>query len=183
MKTPRKMARFTAKDVAGRALAAIEPMWSLAASPFGWIAWLSAEWLILVARLFSGIPGGTFSTQNWGGWLIAGWYGALFAWLGRDTLRRVASSGPRMVADRAAEFAESSRFPGRRTLSWLAAPGIVLAVLPWIAVGQLPGDRLEVTFFETDRGDMILVETPGGRRALIDGGRDVDGATAALGRV
>lgn len=130
-------------------VAAIDPMWSLAASPFGWIAWLSAEWLILVARLFSGIPGGTFSTQNWGGWLIAGWYGALFAWLGRDTLRRVASSGPRMVADRAAEFAESSRFPGRRTLSWLAAPGIVLAVLPWIALGQFPGDRLEVTFFET----------------------------------
>ncbi|MFP6595643.1 MAG: MBL fold metallo-hydrolase, partial [Dehalococcoidia bacterium] len=129
------------------------------------------------------IPGGTISTQSWGGWLIAGWYGALFAWLGRDTLRRVVSSAPRAVADRAAEFAESPRFPGRRSLSWLAAPVIVLAVLPWIAVSQLPGDRLEVTFFETDRGDMILVETPGDRRVLIDGGRDVDGATAALGRV
>lgn len=162
-------------------VAAMDPMWSLIAAPFGWIAWLSAEWLILVARLFSGIPGGTISTHNWGGWLIAGWYGALFAWLGRDTLRRVASSAPRVVAELDAEFAESPRFPGRRTLSWLAAPVIVLAALPWIAVSQLPGDRLEVTFFETDRGDMILVETPSGHRVLIDGGRDVDGATEALG--
>jgi len=164
-------------------VAAVEPLWSLAASPFGWIAWLSAEWLILVARVSSGIPGGTISTQRWGGWLIAVWYGALFAWLGRDTLRRIASSAPRVVADRAVEFGDSPRFPGRRTLSWFAAPVIVLAVLPWIAVSQVPGDRLEVTFFETDRGDMILVETPDGRRALIDGGRDVVGATAALGRV
>lgn len=162
-------------------VAAIEPVWSFGASPIGWLAWLCAQWIVLVARLFAAVPGGTISTQGWSGWLAALWYGALFAWLGRDTLRRVATAAPGIMRTRAAEFASSQRFPGRRSLSWFGLPALMLAVLPWIAVAQSSGDRLSVTFFETDRGDMILVETSGGRQALIDGGRDVDGAAQALG--
>ena len=171
--------------VASGVVGAIEPLSSFAAAPVGWIAWLSAEWLILVARAFSSVPGGTVSTEGWGGWLIAGWYGALFAWLGRDTLRRVAGSMPRAAGSQMASWVKSGavspRAPGRRTLSWLAVPAITVAVLPWIAVSQLPGDRLKVTFFETERGDMILVETQGGRQALIDGGRAANGAVQNLG--
>ena len=162
-------------------VAVIEPLSSLAAAPPGWLAWLCAEWLILIARVFSSVPGGTVSTAGWDGWLIAGWYGSLFAWLGRDTLRRIAESTPQVVGSMAESISASPLFPGRRVLPWLAAPVIAVAVLPWVAVSQLPEDRLEVTFFETDRGDMILVETPGGGRALIDGGRDADGAVQALG--
>lgn len=162
-------------------VAIVEPVWSLASSPIGWVSWLSAQWIILVARLFASVPGGTVSTQGWGGWLIALWYAALFAWLGRDTLRRLAAATPGVLAARAAELAMSRGFPGRRSLSWLGVPALMLAILPWIAVAQSPGDRLSVTFFETDRGDMIFIETPGGRQALIDSGRDVDGAVRALG--
>ncbi|MDP6822157.1 MAG: ComEC/Rec2 family competence protein [Dehalococcoidia bacterium] len=167
--------------VVSAAVAMIEPLSSLAAAPLGWLAWLCAEWLILTARGFSNVPGGTVSTDGWDGWLIAGWYGALFAWLGRDTLRRIAEPTPRVMAGIAESITDSPLFPGRRVLAWLAAPVVASAILPWIAVSQLPADRMEVTFFETDRGDMILVESPGGRRALIDGGRDVDGAVQALG--
>ena len=171
--------------VTSGAIAVIEPLSPVAAAPIGWLAWLSAEWLILVARGFASVPGGTVSTEGWGGWLIAGWYGALFAWLGRNTLRRLAVSAPRSIGSRMASLvstaASSPRLPGRRALSWLAVPAITVAVLPWIAVSQLPGDRLKVTFFETGRGDMILVETPGGRQVLIDGGRAANGAVQNLG--
>jgi competence protein ComEC len=163
--------------VASGSVAVIEPLSSVLAAPFGWIAWLSAEWVILVARAFASVPGGTVSTEGWGAWLIVSWYGTLFGWLGWKQLLTVARSVPGIVVT----ATSSPRFPGRRTLSWLAVPLVAVAILPWIAVTQLPGDRLKVTFFETDRGDMILVETPEGRTALIDGGRDVDGAVQALG--
>ncbi|MDA1256602.1 MAG: ComEC/Rec2 family competence protein [Chloroflexi bacterium] len=164
--------------VASGGVAVIEPLSSIAAAPVGWLAWLSAGWLITVAGGFSNVPGGTVSTAGWGAGLIAGWYGTIFVWLGRRRVRGVAELAPGLVRSMSA----STRIPGRRSLSWLAVPAIAVAVLPWIAVSQLPGDRLRVTFFETDRGDMILVETSTGTQALIDGGRASAGATQSLGR-
>ena len=41
-------------------------------------------------------------------------------------------------------------------------------------VSAPPVNDLTVTFFETNRGDMIFVETPTGVRLLVDGGDDPD---------
>jgi competence protein ComEC len=43
-----------------------------------------------------------------------------------------------------------------------------------LVVTDTPSNSLTVTFFETNRGDMILVETPSGARLLVDGGDDAD---------
>jgi competence protein ComEC len=44
-----------------------------------------------------------------------------------------------------------------------------IAAVAWAgAVISAGGDKLTVMFFETDRGDMVLIQTPNGNSALID---------------
>ena len=45
-----------------------------------------------------------------------------------------------------------------------------LAIVAWLALRQLPDDRLHVYFLDVGQGDAILVQTPDGRQILIDGG-------------
>ncbi len=57
-------------------------------------------------------------------------------------------------------------FSGWRLLGVLA----FLAIVAWLALRQLPDDRLHVYFLDVGQGDAILVQTPDGRQILIDGG-------------
>jgi len=57
-------------------------------------------------------------------------------------------------------------FSGWRLLGVLA----FLAIVAWLALRQLPDDRLHVYFLDVGQGDAILVLTPDGRQILIDGG-------------
>jgi len=59
---------------------------------------------------------------------------------------------------------------------------IAALVLVWIAVGSLPDARLHVAFLDVGQGDAALIETPAGRRLLIDGGPSPATLLAALGR-
>ena len=45
-----------------------------------------------------------------------------------------------------------------------------LAIVAWLALRQLPDDRLHVYFLDVGQGDAILVQAPDGRQILIDGG-------------
>ena len=63
----------------------------------------------------------------------------------------------------------------------LAAPALCLLLLLGAAWLQRPDGRLHVTLLPTP-GDAILIETPGGRFALIDGGRDPAMLALLLGR-
>jgi competence protein ComEC len=55
------------------------------------------------------------------------------------------------------------------------------AALSLAVVSTQSGGDLRVTFSETQRGDLSLIETPGGRQILIDGGDSSNGAVNFLG--
>ncbi|MCY4365114.1 MAG: ComEC/Rec2 family competence protein [Chloroflexi bacterium] len=59
---------------------------------------------------------------------------------------------------------------------------VLLASLFYLLFDTLEGSdgRLHVYFIDVGQGDSALIVTPGGRRALVDGGPDYNGATRAL---
>jgi competence protein ComEC len=60
----------------------------------------------------------------------------------------------------------ASHLPGK------AAAGVlsVAVVLVWLAAIQAPDGLLHVFFLDVGQGDAILIQTPGGRQVLVDGG-------------
>jgi competence protein ComEC len=71
------------------------------------------------------------------------------------------------------------RFSGWYLLGALA----FLAMVAWLALRQASDGRLHVFFLDVGQGDAILVQTPDGRRILIDGGPDPTALLSELGRV
>jgi competence protein ComEC len=53
---------------------------------------------------------------------------------------------------------------------FLAPAALLAASAGWLASGPSQARRLEVTVLDVGQGDAILIETPGGRDVLIDGG-------------
>jgi competence protein ComEC len=68
---------------------------------------------------------------------------------------------------------------------WLAAAILVLSVsalLVWRLAASAPDGRLHVTFLDVGSADAVLIQTPGGRRVLINGGPSTAAVSDALGR-
>ena len=63
----------------------------------------------------------------------------------------------------------------------LSAMGVVAALL-WQAVFRASDGRLHVFLFDVGNGEAILVQTPSGRYALINGGGSLSKLSASLGR-
>lgn len=59
----------------------------------------------------------------------------------------------------------------------------LIAALVWAAVFHLPDGRLHLYFLDVGQGDGILIQTPGGRQVLIDGGSSPERLLAELGEV
>jgi competence protein ComEC len=55
-------------------------------------------------------------------------------------------------------------------------------VLVWVVVGQLPDGRLHMWVLDVGQGDAIVVRTPGGRTALVDGGPGASKVLEGLGK-
>lgn len=72
---------------------------------------------------------------------------------------------------------------GRTAPAWaLAAVFGTLSTLTWSAAASAPDGRLHLTVLDIGSGDATLVETPGGRFILVDGGSDPVALSDSLGR-
>ncbi|MEX0762596.1 MAG: ComEC/Rec2 family competence protein [Dehalococcoidia bacterium] len=149
----------------------------------GWPAWLAGEYMAAVAELFSGLPPGPVNADAWAVPATAAYYVALALFLARRPIKAVAHNVlPDLKSMLNPAAAPTGAAHARATPpNWLIAVVAVIAVIAWIgAIQDRPGDHVTVTFFETGQGDLVLIETPGGTQALIDGGLDPQGAVRAL---
>ena len=58
----------------------------------------------------------------------------------------------------------------------------VIAILAWRAAFAAPDGRLHITFFDVGSADAVLIQTPGGRNILVNGGESISKLSDALGR-
>jgi competence protein ComEC len=106
----------------------------------GGTIWLALNLLDLIAAGVAGLPGASFYVAAPSGPLVIGYYAALVALLNRR---------------------------------WKSAAAALLLALIWhftLAPVSLGGKELIVTFLDVGQGDCILLETPAGKKIMIDGG-------------
>ena len=164
---------------------AFEPLGEL----LGWIAVAPTAYLIGVVSAF---PTWTVDADWVGKPLLIAWYGglglALLAAQPHRTRRwrqAVASLPERLKSLRLGGSSAGSGGTGIPlpsayiTITAAVALGIAAAIL-WARVAGGPDGYLHVHFLDIGQGDSILVVTPSGRQALIDGGPDGDIVSQAL---
>ncbi|MDA1278916.1 MAG: ComEC/Rec2 family competence protein [Chloroflexi bacterium] len=152
----------------------------------------TGNYMSFVAELFSSLPVGPIIVEGWSKALIAGWYGLLFASLKSRSittkLRNVWESASQFGKETVTNRDQNAGNSPSSGTAWRRRQGHAAGII-WIAVAasliaagvtRADSRELVVTFFETNRGDMILIETPSGARLLVDGGDDPDVAVQNL---
>jgi competence protein ComEC len=130
------------------------------AAPAGWMAHVAAKALVDSANLTALAPWSTARVPPPGALLVVTYYVALaMMCLGRRAVYRVIG-----------------------TSVWLVATSMVIGVLQWPFAREAEAGRdLRLTMFDVGQGESILVETPGGRRLLIDSGGTPFGGSFDIG--
>ena len=141
------------------------------------------NYISFVAAAFASLPIGPANADGWSIPLMVGWYGLVIYLLNRRGMRkRIGEMVGRILSiggNSSSGVRGSAR--GRKAATSLIAVWVVAAVsLVGFVATEKSGDDLVATFFETNRGDMIFIETPSGARLLIDGGDDSDLAVANM---
>ena len=147
----------------------------------GWIAVAPTAYLIGVVSAF---PTWTVEADWVGRPLLAVWYGglglALLAAQPHRTRRWRQTVGGWIARVRTSPGGTGISLPSAYiTITTAVALGIAAAIL-WFRVAGGPDGYLHVHFLDIGQGDSILVVTPSGRQALIDGGPDGDIVSRAL---
>ncbi len=126
------------------------------------LAWPFSLYTIRIVEWFGGIPGGAFATgQVHLGWVVlfyAALLGATFQWARVSPMR--AALTPAV---------------GLSALT-------VITLLVWRGVLGMPDGRLHLTFLDVGTADAVLIQTPGGRHVLINGGPSAATLSDSLGR-
>lgn len=147
----------------------------------GWPAWLLGEFVAEVASLFRDMPPGIINTSGWtaGTALIA--YALIFAVFSWRTVTKYSQQTINLLRQYDAVPLSERRFVSAGVPIWTIVVAVSVAAVLWAgAVTSARNNDLTVTFFETDRGDMILIQTPNGNSALIDGARNPFSAVRRL---
>jgi competence protein ComEC len=127
-----------------------------------WIAWPFAAYTIRMVEFFNGLPGGVLPLESFSLLAVILFYLILFL---------LTQTGPRLTQFRAVL---------RPTVSLSVL--MVLCVLTWRSVLNLPDGRLHVTVLDVGSSDAILITTPSGRMVLVNGGGSPSQLADQLGR-
>ena len=126
----------------------------------GWLAWLSASYMLVIINGFANIPSSSVKM----GVINPAWLWAYFImlavifWL--PSHRRVVSEVIHRIA------VSTAKIP----IKWVAAPLMVIALLTTLTAFTMPDNRLHVSFLDVGQGDAILIQTPNHQDILVDGG-------------
>jgi competence protein ComEC len=134
-----------------------------------YLAWPFIVYTIRLVELFARLPGAAWTLPPLSPWVVLAFYVLLFG---------LTAFGPRLRGWTAAKWGET----GPR-LAWIGLAGLALAtVVVWRAALAAPDGRLRLTMLDVGGGDALLIQTPGGRNLLVNGGASPNLLSDALGR-
>jgi competence protein ComEC len=136
----------------------------------GWAAWLCLTYTIRCVELVARWVGASGNVGHVPAAFPVVYYGILIACTWRPLRTRLSPKALWLELRRG--------FPVKAMVTAL----LIALVLVGLALTSLPDGRLHVTFLDVGQGDAILVQTPSGRRLLIDGGPSPSTLLAAVGR-
>jgi len=130
---------------------------------FAWIAWPFSEYTIRAVEFFNRFPHGTIALGDFSLLAVVAFYILLF--------------GLTFAGGRVKQALRSYATPATLVICL----GI-LAYLTWSAVAVRSDGNLHITFFNVGSADAVLIQTPGGRNLLINGGPSPSRLSDGLGR-
>jgi competence protein ComEC len=151
------------------ALAAL--VWQPAGQALAAVSWVFITWTVRVVEAGAAVPGASAGfPPNCGGlrdYVPSAWVWAYYVLL----------FGLTALPERRRAWLKAHL---RATSVLLTL--VVAAVLLWTAVPLLPDGRLHVTVLNVEDGSEVLIQTPDGRRILVDGGPRASTLLSQVGR-
>jgi competence protein ComEC len=136
----------------------------------GWLAWLSASYMLVIINGFANIP---LSSVKMGA-INPAWLWAYF----------IVLSAVLWLTGRRKEVAEVlNRISVSLTkipVKWVVSSLLVVALLTTLLAFTMPDDRLHVSFLDVGQGDAILIQTPNHQDILVDGGPSAQAISGEL---
>jgi competence protein ComEC len=132
-------------------------------------AWPFIAYTIRLVELFDRLPNGVIVLGDFSLWLVILFYAALLSWTFARRRIKDFFSG------------EQTKLPALPTVT-IATVLTVLVMVTWRAAFTAPDGRLHITFLDVGSADAILIQTPGGRNILVDGGPSASLLSDGLGR-
>src|SRR5574337_196912 len=135
-----------------------------------WLAWPFITFTIAIIELLAQAPLAAIPIDRFSLPILIGMYTILFGltWV----LNREAPQRPQWLPS---------------LTGWVTNAGLALLAVGTLAAWSIylhrPDDRLHVTFLDVGHGDAILIQSPSGRYALIDGGPSPNALSESLGRL
>ncbi len=135
-----------------------------------WLAWPFITFTIVIIELLAKLPLAAIPLDRFSLPALLGMYALLFGltWL----LNREATQRPKWLPP-------LSGWVTHAVLALLAIGTLVA----WNIYLHRPDGKLHVTFLNVGHGDAILIQTPSGRYALVDGGQSPNALAESLGRL
>jgi competence protein ComEC len=130
---------------------------------FAWIAWPFSAYTIRAVEFFNGLPHGVIVLGDFSLLIIILFYAVLFALT--------------FAQGRVKQALRSAATP-----TVLLTTFAVLAYLTWSAAAVRPDGNLHITFLNVGTADAILIQTPGGRNILVNGGPSPSLLSDGIGR-
>ena len=152
---------------------------------FGWLTWVPLSYLLGVVSVFPTVSFSGFWVGTpflWAWYLMLG--GLLLIPGGLVRLKAVFAKLEEIMGRVAGRDPSSGSRPGLSLGSAMFAVALLAGVVVlWVQVLRPADENLVVHFFDVGQGDSTLIDTPGGKQVLVDGGPDLEGLVHALAGV
>ncbi len=161
--------------------------WQPLGEAAAWLSWACLTYMIETVRFFADLPIASTSIDGFGRWHAFGAYSVIAVlawWLVRRPIPMVHEGSPLRPTMASAPSLQSPlrRGPIVRPVWAIAVVLAIVCTFAWSAAFAGDGSRrLTVSVLDVGQGDAILVETPDGRHALVDGGASGLSLAARLG--
>jgi competence protein ComEC len=141
------------------------------AQVLGWISWLVISYFILVVRIFDALPFSSIKLESIESWQIWAYYACLAVVVTAVYYHSRLTGLFHVTRSRISPYlSRASNSISKVPKKWIISPLLITAIIVWVAVLNMPDEKLHVSILDVGQGDAILIQTPNRQDILIDGG-------------